>query len=607
MYRDAIGEVVFWAAVAFALVLYGVSAPAGLPWNASTDLALAWSGQIVAPPGLAHPVWGYFVQVFYGHHVALSIMAAAFAAGLIGAIVNRYLGWRLGAAAALAWIVWPGVWNRAITGDASITHDFCMVLGLWAANALFLILTQRVQGWSLFESSTVRSTAATALHFRIISVGCYAVLGASVAFAAFSIVRHDYSLGEPASAYARVMLDEIGTRCAVLNGVADSQMVWEAERRAPGASRRFVQLRNDDAYRASFAARVKREWPTETNLWVCAQMGPKTFADRVLEQDPDRVYVMTGASTTPERWAARWKAMTPCLGSSDPFVAPLRRAFAREGVTLAARLRQEGRQKDAWGLYWRIYTEIDPHHSAALIGLGEMLWGGYPADESSRTFVEDSIRGLVRDDERDLSKEELLARARERLADRDRRGERLEAPAQLKTLVEWGDEMLKAHYARDFKTSARIARTILSQPEWRNYTPANAVMGSQMARSGDYESADLFYRAALNGTGAAVPKPVLLNDYADTLLHLAQLDEAERYARQAVALTGDEEWLFRLTLAEILKAEEKNPEEIQELLKVVIRRAPFEMGLGVRKEFRAYFNAIERKMERVVIEDERLK
>ena len=101
------------------------------------------------------------------------------------------------------------------------------------------------------------------------------------------------------------------------------------------------------------------------------------------------------------------------------------------------------------------------------------------------------------------------------------------------TLISWNNEMIKAYGRGDMKTSGAIAMKILSQPEWRAYIPANAVMGSVLAHEGKYFAAEPFFRIALSGKGLAAPKPVVMREYADTLRHLGRNDEAMEFERRA--------------------------------------------------------------------------
>ena len=128
-----------------------------------------------------------------------------------------------------------------------------------------------------------------------------------------------------------------------------------------------------------------------------------------------------------------------------------------------------------------------------------------------------------------------------------------------RTLAALNNEMIRAHVRGDWTNAAQAAGKILAQPAWRTFVPANAVMGSVLAKEGDYEAAASFFRAALSGRGAAAPQPVVMNDYADTLRHLGRYDEAETYARRAIAESGGKVRLFKVTLAQILRDAGKEP------------------------------------------------
>jgi len=598
--RYFIGDGIFWGTVAGGMVLYFFSAPSGLPWCGSTHAALAWSGVIEELPAMPNPVWGHFVQVFGGHFVALSSVAAAIAGGLVGAMANRYFGWRVGAAAALTWLVLPPVWDNAIIGSQIMFWTLGVVAVAWGVNAAILMSTRRARTAVAAGQGAARQEPAEATwRGRINRIAAWTILGAAVFFAAVSVGRHDYRFGEAASAYARTMLAEAGDRIVVMNGAADDQMAWEAERRVSGSGQRLVAFRNDSAYRTQFVARVRREWPAETNLWVAAQVGPAAFADAAIGRHPDRIYVMTGQTTTPEKWAARWEAMTPYLKSGDRFVPVLRRAFAYEANTLGNRLQEEGRLKEAWALYWRVVEEIDWWNASAWVNLSEMLRRGYATDAEKRQRIKNGMAALrqglvsgraatimaacgpVMRDSKVL--EEYQAEIRKRLARFREAGLEPELPPELKSLVEWNDEMLKAHDLGDLAKAARIARTILSRPEWRGFVPANAVMGTVMAVEGDYVASEAFYRLAV--AGKAKPNAAVCNDYAETLRRLRRFDEAERFARLAVGEREGGPWLYRLTLAQILRDAGKNPDETRTLVDGVLKAAPAEACDGIRREF----------------------
>ena len=134
------------------------------------------------------------------------------------------------------------------------------------------------------------------------------------------------------------------------------------------------------------------------------------------------------------------------------------------------------------------------------------------------------------------------------------------------TLLELNNEMIRAHVRGDWTNAAQIATKILSQPAWRTFVPANAVMGSALAQEGEYAAAEAFFRAALSGKGEAAPQPVVMNDYADTLRHLKRYDEAEAFARRAIAASGGKAELFKLTLAQIERDAGKDPGGLSPLL-----------------------------------------
>ena len=123
-----------------------------------------------------------------------------------------------------------------------------------------------------------------------------------------------------------------------------------------------------------------------------------------------------------------------------------------------------------------------------------------------------------------------------------------------RALIALNNEMIRAHVRGDLEGAERTARKILSQPEWRTFVPANAVMGSALAQKGKYAAAAAFFKAALSGKGRAAPQPVVMNDYADTLRHLGRYAEAETFARRAVAASGGKVPLYKLTLDEICRA-----------------------------------------------------
>ena len=131
-------------------------------------------------------------------------------------------------------------------------------------------------------------------------------------------------------------------------------------------------------------------------------------------------------------------------------------------------------------------------------------------------------------------------------------------------LIALNSEMIRAHCRGDLAGAERTARKILSQPEWRTFVPANAVMGSVLAEKGEYVAAAAFFKAALSGKGSAAPQPVVMNDYADTLRHLGRYAEAETFARRAIAASEGKVSLYKLTLDEILNEAKTHKRNVKE-------------------------------------------
>ena len=425
-----------------------------------------------------------------------------------------------------------------------------IVLLLWLAHAAVVFLMWRVRrarpaAWSRNDALTTHRAAARRRRANGVISAVLLVSAAALAMTALS--GREGGDGEAARAYARLMLDEAGDRFVILNGVADGQMAAEesARNRAAGrvgAESRLIWFRTDDAYRAQLVADVRNRWPNETNLWAAAQIGPAAFADAAYRSHPETFYAMTGLSTTLEKWTARWTTMAPYLKARGRFIPRMRQAFALEGNALGNRLQDEGRLKEAWKTYLRVYDEISPGDMSALVNLGGMLRRGYAAGRGTRLRIESALKDLKVGD---ASTEPAL---------------------DGQTLIAWNNQMIRAHSWGDRKKAASIARRILSNPVWRSFVPANAVLGSVLAHEGDLASAEFFFKAALAGKGAAAPQPVVMNDYADMLRKQGRFDEAEALARRAVDESDGKSVLFKLKLAQILRDAGKNLGELNVLL-----------------------------------------
>jgi len=606
----------FWGATFAALLLYFLSAPDGLPWSGSTQWAAAYADGLT---GLPHPVWGHFVQMFAGHHVVLAWVAVSLAAGFLAALAFRFFGWRVGVGAALAWMFAPAVWNRAVTGDWQACLAAVGVFGGWLGVQVGHRVFRKVRVARRSSRATGDVEAAPpgqsgrwSKWNRRVSWG---VMGAGIVFALASLTAHDYRLGEAASVYARGVVEAAGERIVVLNGVCDEQVVREVENRGGRRKLSTVSLRNDDVHRARLVAAVRYAFPDETNLWTAARIGAAAFAEAAVKAHPDRFYGMDGRNTTLEAWERRWEAFKPYLECSDPFVPMGRRLFGYEGNAVA---NAQGDEKVAWQLYKRIHTEIDPGNFSALVNMSEMIRRGYAVSVEEKKRLQESLEkffksphrreyareiarnaGPIRVDPAMLAR--LEAEAKRRVAEKIAAGETVEAAPEMLSLVEWNNEMVRAMENGDLAAAGRIARAILSNPKWTGFIPANSVMGTVSLSEGDYVASETFFRQVISATND-VPRPVL-NDFADTLLHLGKLEEAESVARRAIGGADEKLWLARLTLAEVLVEKrkaakgyggrgEEGETEVRALLKSVMANCP----TGMRERVRAKVGKLRREV-----------
>ena len=148
-------------------------------------------------------------------------------------------------------------------------------------------------------------------------------------------------------------------------------------------------------------------------------------------------------------------------------------------------------------------------------------------------------------------------------------------------LVEWNNEMVRAMDAGDVKKAGAIAREILSQPKWRGFVPANAILGTLSGIEGDFAASERFF-CAVFASGVEQP-PVAYNDFAETLRQLKKYDEAEKCAREAVRKSGPKDWMSRLTLIQVLGDAKKGGDEIRALAAEALKYAPERVRPRIRE------------------------
>ena len=278
MNKESQTKLVFLATFAGAGLLYWLTAADGYPWSASTHWALAWSGVLPELPRRLWPVWGYFVQVFGGHYIAMSAAAAAFAAALLATVAVRHFGWRVASALALFFTFSPVVWNAAATGgrQASLLTVGALALTLadfWGRRAVERF--RRRAARTVSQDETLASAAGDAGRRKFARIVAWTLLGLSVVFALASATFHDYALGEDATEYANDVLRGADGKWLVMSGVADDQIY--AAVRDGNRNVRLLSMRRDDLYRRQLVRTVRAAFTNDVELVAAAQIGPQAF------------------------------------------------------------------------------------------------------------------------------------------------------------------------------------------------------------------------------------------------------------------------------------------------------------------------------------------
>lgn len=538
----------------------------------------------------------------------LGIALAALGSGLVGYFISRLLGWRIGLAAALMWTTLPPVWYRAISEEKAMLRAVGAILII----AALYYLTKRALNFfrKLMHKPpkivSVNSRHQTRRRNRLVSriVLCVAGLVAVVALS-----LHDYRYGKITEVFVKGVVEAAGERVIILDGAFDGAIIGEIEKRGKGE---YVSLKNDEGNREKLVEWAKENFPEEENLRLGARVSPTTFVDLALESHKDKFYLMTGKDATLEAWEKRVEEVTPYYKSIDPKVNPVKRHLGIEGNHVANKLADEGKEAEAYKIYARIYDEVDPGNAAALINMSELIRRGLVVSTTDKRRIQDKLDTFLKDKRNQARLREIVRAAGPVRADpelmakmieeaRKKREEKIAAgeeentpiiPEEIKNLVEANGAMLKAMDRGDREAASRIARSILSRPEWRGFIPANAVMGEILAKEGDFAASERFYEVATSTTNRV--GIMVYAGYANTLKELNKLDKAEEMARNAIRDSSENYWQARAILADILIR--KNPEkakgdkEIKKLISSAIRHAPAEMRVQLNTEFSKYMH-----------------
>lgn len=542
----------------------------------------------------------------YGAELSLylSIGLAALGSGLVGYLVSRLLGWRVGLSAALLWTTLPPIWYRAISGDKSIFR----ILGAVVVIAVLYYLTKRVI--KLFQAhregsknfvSTKRSD--TRRRNRLIS---RIVLAVASFVALVALTLHDYRYGKIAEVFAKGIVEAAGERVIILNGAFDKQIVAEIEKHGKGE---YVSLTNEEENREKLVEWAKANFPEEEKLWLGARVSPAAFVELALENHKDKFYSMNGSDTTLEAWEKRVEEAMPYFKATDSAAKLVKRHLGFEGNHVANKLADEGKEAEAYKIYERIYGEVDSGNASALINMSELIRRGLKISIDEQRRVKEKLNTFLRDRNNQKRLREIVRAAGPVRADKEMMAKMIEEanklreekkaageeekfvlPEEVKSLVEANGAMLKAMDRGDKEAASRIARSILSKPEWRGFIPANAVMGEILAKEGDFAASERFYEVATSTTNRV--GVMVYAGYANTLKELNKLDKAEELARKAVSLSDESYWPARIVLVEVLiRKGTESPEiksEVKRLLKQAMRKAPPEIRDQLRRDFTPY-------------------
>ena len=489
-------------------------------------------------------------------------------------LVYKYFGWRLAVAAALVLVTLPQLWNAATRGGARILLLAGIMIGLWLFNAIMLMVFRKARELHDFSFE---------IGYRHYVLGnVFIVFG--VVFAITSLWFHEFRYGAAANAFADETVREANGRWILLNGAATEQILV----RHPEAQ--TVEMRTDDEYRQALIERVRAKWPEEKALIMAAEISPIAFSDVAKKVRKEDFYFMNGLTTTPENWRRRWQALKAYREvRGDEFIPLMLRSFAYEACMIANRLQDEGKLDEAWEIYLKAFNEIEPKNFSVIVNMTEMLRQGYPGLKRDAIRVRKALDDFFKDPRRARHMREIvrdcgpfrrdpkiLAAIREetikRLDELKRNHTPLPVSPEIMTLNEWTKEMLVSMDKGDRYHAGRIARTILANPEWREFRPANAILGTVCGLEGDYEASAAFFEIALKGDNH--PAVIVCNDYAETLRLLGRLEPAEKYARIAVNGSDEKMWLARMTLAEVLIDGGEKREEARNLIDLAAKHAP---------------------------------
>ena len=262
-----------------------------------------------------------------------------------------------------------------------------------------------------------------------------------------------------------------------------------------------------------------------------------------------------------------WKTVAPLAAGSEATGSRyFRRALARIMLETAAEHQAKAELEAAAKIYLYVWKNIDPDNISVLFNLYGMRRRGYPfgehtiamIDAAYRAFASDRARTtrverLVREGGRVFLSEDEIVVANERFKPQLESIIRLRNQAKVEENRRYAEELRGVLDSGDVESLGKAAKGILRRD--RTNALANGLLGTLEAGKANYAEAEFYLARAAREEAAPI---AVLNNYAETLRTLGKFEEAEIYARKAVA-AGPKFWRVHETLADVLYSKGADP------------------------------------------------
>ncbi len=376
-------------------------------------------------------------------------------------------------------------------------------------------------------------------------------------------------------------------KAVVGDGALDDLLVFML----PEDRRAILLSRDDDPAYGRELAKWIETLPCGTNkteLLFAAELGPRTLLEEwaKLDRKGFEATVRTVENYFPTQ--AQWDeacAELDRVRPDDPYAPNLRHLLGRCGNALGCRLIEAGDLQGAWSVFWKTLESVDRDNHSALLNLAGMADRGYAAPKSGLDWVrrrQEELGGVSKDADwvaRAIRKDgevyavhaetatpkgekaglELSPEMRRLLETVTVKPDDLDHCAEMRSLVhraifekklrvdQASEKLIGLDLALGDRVEAEKNAIKVLRLNRQDFT-ANATLGMLNGSRGDYAAAERYLRRVVATDKSS---PSMKNDYAQALYRLGRLQEAERYAREAVK-EQDDSWQFHETLTAIL-------------------------------------------------------